>query len=325
MTPPISIVIPTWNGADVIEDAIRCAQAQTLAAAEIIVAVDLSDDDTLQLAEKAASTDKMINVVRHGNRVGWVRNVNAALDRVRGDFFFLYFHDDLIDPTYLSVLFSAMRANPSAMSAYVAVEQDSGTQVWTDRGRCYQGGPLQRMLDRLLLPDAGAPLRALTRSSMLENGLRFPAGSQRGFHAQHAYLLHLMGAGDSIYVDEPLYRRRNWREGALTKSWSHSPIAELLSDLNIVARSAQHTAFRYLSGEEERLLIMHAMKARLLPLLRQVELQQAVEELVPASALLPEGQLRIEYPERWRDAFRVQEAAVARLEQAWRASKNASA
>ena len=325
MSPPISIVIPTWNGADVIGDAIRCAQAQTLAPNEIIIAVDRCDDDTLQLAERAAASDERISVIRHETRVGWVRNVNSALDRIRGDYFFLYFHDDLIAPTYLAVLFSALQSHPGARSAFVAVEQDSGKKVWVDRGRSYSGGPCRRMLDRLLLPDAGAPLRALTHRSTLDTGLRFPEGSQKGFHAQHAYLLHLMGAGDSVYVDEPLYRRRNWREGALTKSWVHTPISELVSDLNVVARSVHDSAAQFLADREEQRLVAHAMKARLLPLLRRVELQQSVEELIPANALLPEQDLSVDFPDRWAAPFKTLQASARELEQAWSARKASSA
>jgi hypothetical protein len=44
--------------------------------------------------------------------LGWVRNVNAALERVRGEQFFLYFHDDLIQTDYLRSLTALLDENP---------------------------------------------------------------------------------------------------------------------------------------------------------------------------------------------------------------------
>ncbi len=321
MTSLVSVVIPTWQGADVIDDAIACTQAQTVDDLDIIVAVDKCEDATADLARAAASADSRIRILEHTSRIGWVRNVNAALEQVRGDRFFLYFHDDLIQPDYLHRLATVLDANPAAMSAFCAVEQDSGEEVVVDRGRSYDGGPLQRMLDRLLLPHAGAPLRALTRRQVLDNGLRFPEGSPHGFHAQHAYLLDLIGRADSVYLDLPLYRRRNWRPGALTKGWRTAPVTTLASDLKRVAQAMARTAQSLLNNDHDRALVQAAIELRLLPILRRVECDQQTASLTPASTLLASTGERPGFPERWALQADALASQIGDLERRWHASR----
>lgn len=322
MSPLISIVIPTWQGADVIQDAIRGAQSQSLDNLEIIVSIDHCSDDTAALAHEAARSDPRIQVVEHTARCGWVRNVNSALERVTGELFFLYFHDDLIQEDYLEHLSGALAQHPGAMCAYCAVEQDSGEQVFLDRGRAYGGEPLQRMLDRLLLPQAGAPLRALTRRQVLDQGLRFPEGSQQGFHAQHAYLLDLIGRADAVYVDLPLYRRRNWRPGALTKGWLDTPLSTLTDDLRIVSQTMLRTAGALVSSSHELALVRTAIGLRLLPLLRGVEVRQQSEDLSAPGHLVPSVDLELALPGRWSshaDRLKVQ---IHELEDRWRQARD---
>jgi hypothetical protein len=250
-----------------------------------------------------------------------VRNVNAALERVQGQQFCLYFHDDLIRPNYLQQLAAALDDNPAAMSAFCAVEQDSGDSVYLDQGRSYGGGPLQRMLDRLLLPNAGAPLRALTHRRLLDEGLRFPEGSQQGFHAQHAYLFDLISRADCVYLDQPLYRRRNWRPGALTKGWRVAPIATLADDLKLVADTMVRTARDRLTDPVEIALVEAAIGLRLLPILRRLEFGQQTEDLIPGSTLFPRPLTGAEFPERWAAAADSLADEIHKLEQRWQTSR----
>ena len=144
----ISVVIPTWQGADVLQDAIDCVLAQSLQADQIIIAIDKCEDGTADIAHDAANKDSRLTVIEHGERIGWVRNTNSGLDAVQGDFFCLYFHDDIIDPDFLKILSQALQDNPLAGSAYCAVEQAATPDsAVLDIGRSYTGGPYKRMLD----------------------------------------------------------------------------------------------------------------------------------------------------------------------------------
>ena len=52
MTPLVSIIIPHWNGADVITECLRSLQKSTYSKFEIIVVDNNSSDDSVSLIKK---------------------------------------------------------------------------------------------------------------------------------------------------------------------------------------------------------------------------------------------------------------------------------
>lgn len=315
MTARVCVVIPAWNGADVIADAIGCARAQTFADLDILVSVDACEDGTADVARKIAQTDSRVRVIEHAERVGWVRNVNAALDRVRSEFFFLYFHDDLIQPSFVEILLAQLEAAPQASAVYCNTIQDQGGAQREDGGRAYTGNGLVRMLDRLLLEQAGAPLRALTRRKALDAGLRFPVGSLYGFHAQHAYLLDLIGGGDCLYEPAAMYTRRNWRPGALTKSWRKQPVDVMAADLILTARRMHAIGDMRLQHNVERQQLRRAVGLRLAVAMRHLETSMPAAPLVNLEALFGGAGPEVVFHERWSGAASALEMRIATLEE----------
>lgn len=317
--PKISVIIPTWNGADVLADALRCVQDQTVQELEIIVAVDRSDDATAAIAAAAASRDGRIRPLVHRDRIGWVRNVNAALDQVRGKYFCLYFHDDLIEPTYLAVLSDPLDADPSCVAAYCAVIQDSGASQFLDQGRAYRGATGERLLQRLLLLPRGAPFRALTRTSLLGQGLRLPEGSFSGFQGQLAYLVRLVAAGEVHYDPAALYRRRTWRQGALTRGWKSLPTADCIADLRVVEADIADVIDEAVPDPAERRAVLAAVRLTLAETLRFWERDVQATELAALEEVFPGLDDLDVVPPRFRDgATRIRDN-IAGVEQRWRA------
>jgi hypothetical protein len=222
----VSICIPAYQAEGFIERTLGCAASQTLSDVRILVSIDRSTDGTEEICRAFAAADPRVEVTVSAERLGWGGNVNRLIAAVSTEFFFLYFHDDVIQPRYCEALVGALRAHPDAASANCTV-QTYGQWVRTVPAGAYLGSLTERLV-QLWLPDGrGSPLRGLVRRDRVGPDLRLPEGAG-GVKLHHAFLARLMAAGESIAVDEPLYLRWQRAEG-LTGGWRALPFADLVA------------------------------------------------------------------------------------------------
>jgi glycosyltransferase involved in cell wall biosynthesis len=106
--PTVSVIIPTYNSASLVTQAIDSALAQTAPPAEIIVADDGSTDDTRQ---RVTAYGKPVIYRGQKNR-GVAAARNLGLRRATGQFVAFLDADDLWHPTKLEVQLEVMTAQP---------------------------------------------------------------------------------------------------------------------------------------------------------------------------------------------------------------------
>jgi len=105
--PRVSVIIPAFNAAALIGNAVGSAQAQTQAEIEIIVVDDASTDDTVSVIERLAAVDKRLRLVRMLRNGGPGAARNAGLDAARGEWIALLDADDRYHPQRLETLLAA--------------------------------------------------------------------------------------------------------------------------------------------------------------------------------------------------------------------------
>ena len=77
----ISVILPVYNGADMIEACLKSVFSAGSRVAEIIIVDDGSTDETLNNARKLAKSDKRIKVIHtenHGSYTARVTGIKAA-------------------------------------------------------------------------------------------------------------------------------------------------------------------------------------------------------------------------------------------------------
>ena len=155
--PAVSVLITTYNGGALLEQAIASILAQDFADFALVVVDDASTDDTS--ARLAAMADPRLCVLRNRDNLGVVGARNRGFAVCTGRYLAVLDHDDLAAPGRLGAQVAALDAEP----ALVAV--GAGTAMLRD-GR--QVGEAQ---DRPLDPDALGFLlhlgNPLTWSSMM--------------------------------------------------------------------------------------------------------------------------------------------------------------
>jgi glycosyltransferase involved in cell wall biosynthesis len=111
VTPPVAIVLATYNGGRYLDEQIRSLQAQDVADWRLLVRDDGSTDDTPYRLRRFASEDSRISVLGTDRRLGVVRNFGELLRQAHLDgaeYVFLCDQDDVWRPDKLRRSLSLM-------------------------------------------------------------------------------------------------------------------------------------------------------------------------------------------------------------------------
>ena len=108
--PLASVIVVCWNSADVLGHCLEQLRAQDYANYEIVVVDDGSQDDTLQVAERAA-THGELTIVRSPRNQGCPHARNLGLARARGEIVAFIDADGFAAPSWLRHLVAAFAAD----------------------------------------------------------------------------------------------------------------------------------------------------------------------------------------------------------------------
>ena len=117
VSPLVSLLIPTFNSALTIREAINSCSDQTYPNLEILVYDEASKDKTREIIEKLARDDSRIRVITSEENSGPVRAWRKLLHEARGKYCTFVWSDDLILPRYVETLVQVLQENPSHLIA----------------------------------------------------------------------------------------------------------------------------------------------------------------------------------------------------------------
>jgi glycosyltransferase involved in cell wall biosynthesis len=129
------VIIPAYNRARYLEEALASAAAQDLEELVVVVADNASEDDTPSVVARAieAHGPGRVHYVRRETNIGWRANFNLAFADVTTEFALLLGDDDRLLPGALSRGVAALDREPSAGFAHAAFEtiDEAGRRVET--------------------------------------------------------------------------------------------------------------------------------------------------------------------------------------------------
>lgn len=115
-TPAVSIIIPAFNAASYILDALRSVFAQTFSDYETIVVNDGSPDTSLLEDALEPYMHRIVYIKQENSGPSGARN--TAIRRARGQYIALLDSDDVWLPGYLETQMAALRKDPSLELIY---------------------------------------------------------------------------------------------------------------------------------------------------------------------------------------------------------------
>jgi glycosyltransferase involved in cell wall biosynthesis len=113
--PLVSIIVPAFNAARFLREALDSLLAQTYQNIEIILLDDASTDATPEIAAEYAGR---ITYVRQPNNLGIYDNVNVGIGRARGDLIATYHADDVYLPTIVEAQVAYLGAHPEVGAVF---------------------------------------------------------------------------------------------------------------------------------------------------------------------------------------------------------------
>jgi glycosyltransferase involved in cell wall biosynthesis len=131
----VSVVIPAYNRAATIGEAVGSARAQTRAPREVIVVDDCSEDDTAEIAERGGA-----RVIRLEQNRGCAFARNVGIRHASGDAIAWLDSDDYWEPHHIETVAALLDRYPEAAVAGSAVRL-FGTRSGVWAGRIPQGPP----------------------------------------------------------------------------------------------------------------------------------------------------------------------------------------
>jgi glycosyltransferase involved in cell wall biosynthesis len=118
--PALTVVIPTWNRADMMTDALESVLGQSFTDFVVLVSDNASTDDTTTVV--AAYADPRIRYVRRDQNLGWLGNFNAALAEVTTPLVTILNDDDVMRPGALARATAVLAEHPSVVFVHTALD-----------------------------------------------------------------------------------------------------------------------------------------------------------------------------------------------------------
>ena len=116
--PLVSLLIPTFNSALTVAEAMHSCRQQTFRDIEILIYDEVSKDNTRQIIQAAARQDPRIRFFSSETNSGPVRAWRKLLHEARGQYAGPFvWADDLILPRYVEALTGSLQQNPSQLIA----------------------------------------------------------------------------------------------------------------------------------------------------------------------------------------------------------------
>jgi glycosyltransferase involved in cell wall biosynthesis len=114
----VTVVIPNYNYARYLPDAVHSVLTQRGVAVDVVIVDDASTDDSVEVARKLAAADDRILILAHRTNSGPVATFNDGLAMARGDFLVRLDADDLLTPSSLERSVAVAQHFPSVGLVY---------------------------------------------------------------------------------------------------------------------------------------------------------------------------------------------------------------
>ncbi len=207
-TPLVTIGLPLYNTAKIMEDTIQDLLGQTFTDFELVISDNASSDETGQMCQALAERDGRVRYFRQKINVGIVENQNAVFRMARGKYFKWASANDRCDEQLVAKCIEVLEHNPDVVLCFprtrIIDSQDKVIQDCTeDLHLMDEDAPSRfvKLLERMALNNA---FNGVFRSDVLKFVLPMAPDLGSDLSMMAALTLH----GKFYELPEFMFRRR---------------------------------------------------------------------------------------------------------------------
>jgi glycosyltransferase involved in cell wall biosynthesis len=211
MAPLVSVIIPTYNRAGLVRQAVASVKAQTFRDFEVVVVDDGGADGTCE----ALAADRELRVLSHPGRQGVSAARNSGVTAARGEWLAFLDSDDLWLPDKLARQISFLEGRPELLICQT-------DETWVRRGvRVNKPAAHRKAAGQIFLPSLArcmiSPSAVMLHRRLFEDH----GGFDETLPAAEDYdlWLRLTWRYEVGLVDEPLIIKRGGHPDQLSAQW----------------------------------------------------------------------------------------------------------
>src|SRR6185312_10816384 len=125
MAPKVSVLMPVFNNAPYLDEAVRSVLAQTFRDFELIARDDGSGDESLNILRRYAAQDDRLRLLMPGQHLGIAGGRNALARAARGTYLATMDADDVCMPTRLATQVQFLDEHPAYVGCGTWIEQSN--------------------------------------------------------------------------------------------------------------------------------------------------------------------------------------------------------
>jgi glycosyltransferase involved in cell wall biosynthesis len=114
--PPITVLMPVYNGQVFLAEAIESILNQTFTDFEFLIIDDGSTDESLKIIQKYAQKDPRIKIVSNETNLKLITTLNKGISLARGEYIARMDADDISQPMRLERQFHFMQNHPEVIA-----------------------------------------------------------------------------------------------------------------------------------------------------------------------------------------------------------------
>jgi glycosyltransferase involved in cell wall biosynthesis len=228
MAPLVTVILPCYNVAECVGDAVDSLLRQSYSDLQILALDDGSIDATAELLDRFAQRDPRVTCVSFAANRGLISTLNEGLDRAQGDFIARMDADDISGPDRLSRQIAFLQSHPDISvlgTATHLISADTGHPLRPHPVRCVTAAGARFM--SLLATPVAHPTIVIRRNAA--RGYRYGNGPSSLHAEDYELFARMISDGVNFSNLERALVTRRVREAGASISHEAAQIANFVS------------------------------------------------------------------------------------------------